>query len=61
MKFIKFLVIAPTVAVLSCKEKDKPEVQPEPTLSVTPSVTDIVFSADGKTATAEVGSKKTTD
>ena len=43
------LTAAVMVSSMSCK--DKPEVQPEPTLSVTPSVTDIVFSADGRTAT----------
>ncbi len=57
MKFIKIIgSIALTVAVMatsmSCKD-DKPEVQPEPTLSVIPSDADIVFSADGATATAD--------
>ncbi len=57
MKFIKFLNIALTIAVMasgiSCKE-DKPEVPPEPTLSITPSVKGfVVFSADGATATVD--------
>ena len=54
-KFSEFSAVALTVAVmavvLSCNDKEKVSYSELATLSVIPSVNDIVFDADGKTAT----------
>ena len=52
---IQFSAISLTVAlvlVMSCKSKDD---EPAPTLTITPWVTDVVFSADGSTLTSSGG------
>ena len=56
-KFFKRGAVALTVAAMvmsmSCKDKDKePEIIPDPVLSITPDVTDIVFAVSGETATS---------